>query len=225
MEFWARSRFTVLLAILVLCNVAQMTTIGYYHDPFLLKLLGAVFLFIAILSLCAERRSRTMALILGLPAAGLALSTTFFLGRAEHILWIASHASSMLFLAFVIGVILQTLIMRPNVTRDSIAGAFCGYVLIGVLFAEAYCLMDVGDPHSFQLATATPSWDEDPLRRWLMLEYFSFTTLTTLGFGDVIPMSPAARCLAVWEAVCGQFYLAVLVAGLVSLRASRTSNA
>jgi voltage-gated potassium channel len=54
-----------------------------------------------------------------------------------------------------------------------------------------------------------------------MLEYFSFTTLTTLGFGDVVPETPTARFLAIWEVTCGQFYLAVLVAGLVNLRGSQ----
>jgi voltage-gated potassium channel len=51
--------------------------------------------------------------------------------------------------------------------------------------------------------------------------YDSFATLTTLGFGDVLPVSPVARGLTIWGVILGQFYLAVLVAGLVNLRAAR----
>lgn len=50
------------------------------------------------------------------------------------------------------------------------------------------------------------------------MQYFSFVTLSTLGYGDILPMTPLTRILACLEAICGQFYLAVLVAGLVSVR-------
>lgn len=93
--------------------------------------------------------------------------------------------------------------------------------MIGVAFAEVFCLVEAVAPNSFQIGTGNPDLLSEPFRRWLILEYFSFTTLTTLGFGDVLPVSPIARGIAIWEAVCGQFYLAVLDAGLVNLRATR----
>ena len=138
-----------------------------------------------------------------------------------HLVLMSAHVTSMLFLTFVVAMILQSLMTQSAVTKDSIAGAFCGYVLMGVIFAEIFCLLELNVPNSFQVGLTFPDWTDDPLQRWLTLEYFSLTTLTTLGFGDVIPITPAARGLAVFEAICGQFYLAVLVAGLVNLRASR----
>jgi hypothetical protein len=54
-----------------------------------------------------------------------------------------------------------------------------------------------------------------------VLTYYSFVTLTTVGYGDINPVSPATRTLAWMEAVTGQFYLAVIVAGLVSLLAAK----
>ena len=54
-----------------------------------------------------------------------------------------------------------------------------------------------------------------------MLTYYSFVTLTTVGYGDVTPVSPATRTLAWMEAITGQFYLALIVAGLVSVLAAR----
>lgn len=149
------------------------------------------------------------------------LSRNLFPGSEAHLVLMSGHVTSMLFLAFVVAMILQSLMTQSVVTRDSIAGAFCGYLLIGVIFAEVYCLLELNVPNSFQVGSTFPDWTDDPLQRWLTLEYFSLTTLTTLGFGDVIPIKPAARGLAVFEATCGQFYLTVLVAGLVNLRASR----
>ena len=58
-----------------------------------------------------------------------------------------------------------------------------------------------------------------------VLTYYSFVTLTTVGYGDISPVSPAARTLAWMEAVTGQFYLAVIVAGLVSLLAAKDKRA
>ena len=52
---------------------------------------------------------------------------------------------------------------------------------------------------------------------WSQLLYFSFTTLTTLGYGDISPLSPVARIWAVFEAICGTFFLAILISRLVSL--------
>jgi hypothetical protein len=79
-------------------------------------------------------------------------------------------------------------------------------------------------PHSYRWESLKQRGVDDQLQRWLMLEYFSFTTLTTLGFGDVVPETPTARFLAIWEVIFGQFYLAVLVAGLVNLRGTQETT-
>jgi hypothetical protein len=221
MRFLSHSRFTILLTVMVLLNLTRLATVTQHPNPLLLNFVGAMILITATMSLCVERRSRTLALLLGIPAIGLTLSRNLFPGSEAHLVLMSGHVTSMLFLAFVVAMILQSLMTQSVVTRDSIASAFCGYLLIGVIFAEVYCLLELNVPNSFQVGSTFPDWTDDPLQRWLTLEYFSLTTLTTLGFGDVIPIKPAARGLAVFEATCGQFYLTVLVAGLVNLRASR----
>lgn len=223
-KFWSDWRFTVLLSALVILNMARMATVSLVLDRFLLDVFGAAFLMVATLSLCAEKHTRTIALLLGIPATMLSLVGILQSGHEESFVLLAGRSASMLFLGFTIVMILRTLMTQPSVTRDSIAGAFCGYVLIGVAFAEAYCILDVTAPNSFHIEHSASVWQDIPVSRWLTLEYFSFTTLTTLGFGDVLPISPLARGLAVWEAICGQFYLAVLVAGLVNLRATRIAD-
>jgi hypothetical protein len=219
-QYLKHRKFLVLLSVMLFLNALRMVTVEDISDRYIVDVLGASLIFAATLSLCVEKRSRFIALILGIPSIVLMLLKNLLVGHLEYLIQMASSAISLVFLAFIIFMILRTLMTKPEVTRDSIAGAFCGYVMIGIMFAEAYCLLEILIPHSFQVSDASSRDLADPFERWLMLEYFSFTTLTTLGFGDVIPISVAARGLAIWEVIGGQFYLAVLVAGLVNLRAA-----
>jgi len=93
---------------------------------------------------------------------------------------------------------------------DRVFAALDTYLLVGLIFGVAYSLLDQAWPGSFA----------KPLDTDLGLEggvYFSFVTLATLGYGDVVPVSDVARGLAILESVAGQLYLAVLVARLVAL--------
>lgn len=223
-RIWSKWRFTVLLVALIIVNLTRMATASLDLDRLLVDIFGAAFLIVATLSLCVEKRTRVVVLTLGIPATLMSIIGVANSGREDSIVLLVGRAAGMAFLAFTIVMILKTLMTQPSVTRDHIAGAFCGYVLIGVAFAEAFCLLEAIVPNSFHIAESTATSHANPIRVWLTLEYFSFTTLTTLGFGDVLPISPFARGLSIWEAVFGQFYLAVLVAGLVNLRATRTAD-
>ena len=218
MKFFTNFRFTILLVAMFVLNVTRTASAGMPQHPVLLNLIGTGALIVAIFALCVERQSRTVSLFIGMPAIALLLLHNLVTGDTELLVSNTGRAVSVLFLLFTIAVILRTLVTQPSVTGDSIAGAFCGYALIGAAFAEVYCLLETLVPGSFHAAEAPANWSENPAMRWYLLEYFSFTTMTTLGFGDVLPTSPLSRCLTVWEAICGQFYLAVLVAGLVNLR-------
>jgi len=86
------------------------------------------------------------------------------------------------------------------------------YLLLGVIWGLTYSMLELAMPGSFDgfSAWGERGWDSE----WL---YFSFVTMTTLvGYGDLLPISATARALAYLQAVFGQFYIAVLVAGLVS---------
>jgi hypothetical protein len=114
--------------------------------------------------------------------------------------------SLLLLLVVVLG---QTLRAGP-INFHRIQGAVAAYVLLGVIWAHAYSLVALLGSGAF----SGPVRPEDGPRAWL---YFSFVTLTTVGYGDVLPVHPTARSLAVLEAVVGSLYLAILVARLVSL--------
>src|SRR5262245_11201082 len=103
------------------------------------------------------------------------------------------------------------------VDAECIFAALDAYLLAGLIFAVCYWLLDQTWPASFGVASAS---DLDLARAI----YFSFVTIATLGYGDVVPMSDSARGLAILEAVGGQMYLAVLVARLVSLYAKQSDK-
>ena len=104
--------------------------------------------------------------------------------------------------------VLSSVVRQPEVTGQSIAGALSAYLLLGMMYGSLYAMLgrfgtepffasgDVGDVRSFQ--------------------YFSFITLTTTGYGDLVPADHAGRGLAALEALTGQIFLATMVAALVA---------
>ncbi|MDH4049361.1 MAG: potassium channel family protein [Gammaproteobacteria bacterium] len=126
-------------------------------------------------------------------------------------------SSFLLFLLLCTFLVLRQVLTGTEVDLNRIAGAFCAYLMLGFIWSIAYMTLFAMDPGSFH---GLPQTADD--LRLLDLQYFSFVTMTTLGYGDVSPVSDAARALAAVEAVIGQFYLAVLVAALVGAYVANT---
>lgn len=129
--------------------------------------------------------------------------------------------------------LLHDVFRTQEVTADTIAGSACVFLLIGISFSFLYALVAYVEPNAFPSITELarenisgteagniPAVVDYGFSSFL---YFSFVTLTTLGYGDITPMTPMARNVSIIEAVIGQFYLAVLVARLVALHLRRFS--
>jgi Ion channel len=106
---------------------------------------------------------------------------------------------------------LRRIILAPTVTFEVLCASVGIYLLIGVTWTLTYVVLDSINPSAFQAITPTLE------KGWTEFLYFSFATLTTLGYGDISPDAPFVRIWAVMEAVIGVLYIAVLVARLVSL--------
>jgi hypothetical protein len=141
------------------------------------------------------------------------LAALDFGGRHLQALAIGIRA---LFLTYATVLIVRHTVREQNVTADTIAGAACAYVLTALTWASLYELLEFLRPGSFDIP-----------RTWLLqpshdpsfgLIYFSFTTITTVGYGDIHPMSVRAGGLAMGEAVVGQLYVAIMIARLVGLQ-------
>jgi voltage-gated potassium channel Kch len=107
--------------------------------------------------------------------------------------------------------ILQIFRRSGPITAVSIQGAIAIYLLFGLSWANAYLIAIQLNPHSFQ---STVGLSVTSVSEWF---YYSYVTLTTLGYGEITPISRVARALAIGEAVTGQLYLAVLIARLIGM--------
>lgn len=175
----------------------------------------------AILSLCFEPRQRLFALILGIPTIIFSVGGQAIPGNVGAGVVFVGHLCEALFLFGAAALIVKSLFNDRAINFDSIFGAVCGYLFLGLGWAVLYSMIERIQPGSFQISPALLA-DGDPTRPLPhVLTYYSFVTLTTVGYGDISPISSATRTFSWIEAITGQFYLAVIVAGLVSMLATR----
>jgi voltage-gated potassium channel len=123
---------------------------------------------------------------------------------------------AIVFMVFLVGHFLRFILRSPKVTSEVLCSAISAYLLIGILWSLAYILIAELIPGSFSFA-AGPAGRS---MRGFDSIYFSFVTLCTVGYGDVVPVSRGAQMLAIAEAATGLFYVTMLIARLVSLYSS-----
>ena len=131
-----------------------------------------------------------------------------------------------LFLGFLIVRILKDVQTGSRITSEQIFGSICAYLLIGFLFSSIYGFISLVDPDSFVVtdALAAELVNSGEPRTSGFFTYFSFVTMSTLGYGDIAPVSSAARTFAWVQAVLGQLYLAITVAALVGVHIARNRS-
>lgn len=220
---YALWKYTLLLASMFLLLGVRL---GFGHSKLghlTTDLCVVVVVITAVAAACTRPRSRLMAFILCLPILSVTGWSVLQSPSPSHMTLVLQRVFMTVFLLFTIVTILLDLIDQRQITRDTLVGTFCGYVLLGVTWTELYCWIELVAPNSFNVASVT-GMDASVEVRWNHLQYFSFVTLSTLGYGDVLPTTPLTRIMACLEAMCGQFYLAVLVAGLVSVRVSQLGS-
>jgi voltage-gated potassium channel len=130
------------------------------------------------------------------------------------------HGLATLFFLVAVGSILWTVYQRGDVSADGVAGALCAYLLLGVVFAHTYWFIEKVAPGSFRGDGEFAGELADPRKSLFALTYYSFVTLASVGANDVTPVRAAARGVTILEAICGQFYMAVLIADLIGKKVS-----
>ena len=157
-------------------------------------------------------RRIVVTVVMLLAAAGIGLD---WAAHFEHQvpLWILDNLVRAAFVLMLAVIVTIQVFRRGNVTHHRVQGAICVHLLAGLAWSYAFDILRVLDHNAFRVADI----NQAVLARTGMLRYFSFTTLTTLGYGDILPVSPFARALATSEALFGQLYPAVMIARLVSL--------
>jgi len=150
-----------------------------------------------------------------------ALLAVHFTSRAVPLTVVEALRSALtaLFFAGLTALIMAHVLREGPTTRHRILGAVAAYLLIGFVFANVFRLIQVVDGAALQGVQWAPG--ESNL---FGFTYFSLSTLSTLGYGDVLPVSRAARAAASFEALLGQLFLAILIARLVSLEVAARSS-
>ena len=224
LERLRQARFTQLLIALSLLLFAA-PFVGVFQSSLgkslasliILGLLAAV-LISAGLAVAENHRQARVISILALLCVGLSVVASLFEARGVRFV---QNILTIGFLAQIVCLIVRRLFQPRPVDHHAISASLCGYLLIGIGFAVVYTLVMDIDPDSIRLSaddrSATLGFGNLHTSTSL---YFSFVTLTTLGYGDITPQSPVARMLTTAESLIGQLYLVVLVSRLVGLHIS-----
>jgi hypothetical protein len=133
---------------------------------------------------------------------------------------VLANLASMIFLIYLVVIILRDIFLTTQVSMDTLVGSVCGYLLLSAVFAAAYSTLVLLQPDSFivdERLTLDPSKLHFQGAHFDVLLYFSVITLTTVGFGDIIPATTFARELVSAEAIMGQVYITMIVARLVGM--------
>lgn len=212
-----RNIFGAMLAVIVV-DALTPEHIGVMHVA---DLVVAGLIVAALVETVRDRRHVAISLALGLPAvaarvAAAVLPDTPALNSAVLVL-------SAVFFGSLIWNILSDIMSGNRSTSERIFGALCAYIFIGVVFALLYAHLEYRDPENYAFTVSNSAIIEVAATETSLLPlftYYSFVTLTTLGYGDITPVSDAVRTLAWMEALVGQLYLAVMVAGFVAAHIS-----
>jgi len=128
---------------------------------------------------------------------------------------LAANGLALFFLVLLTFLILIQALREGPTNSHRIMGAVAAYLLLGVIWSLAYYITALLIPEAFIFSKSPASGDGESIQSQLF--YFSFITLTTLGYGDIAPVHPTARMLAILEGVAGQLFPAILIARLVAL--------
>lgn len=197
--------FLSLLALLLLTPFL----VGDIAGRRLIGLLNVLVLLAAVFSAQLHRGSFIVGVLLGGAALGCQVVALDGEGR---VYWALCWSFSAAFYLFSIGHLLHYVLRRDAMTSDKIYGAVAAYMMIGIFWAFLYGLVQYFLPGAYSL-NGVPH----ELQMVSDLIYFSFTTLTTAGYGDIAPVAIHARYLAILESMTGVMYVAILIARLTGV--------
>jgi hypothetical protein len=207
-----RSRFLFLFICIVLWFILRPFLEGSLEALALSGIFFSFFFLACLYAVSQTRRAFLVALGLGVPSIGAVWLGVFL---ENSFLQIFGAILQIIFWAYILVIILSRLVRARKVTRDTIMGAACAYFLIGFAWSFVFFVVEFVSPGAF-------SFPHPGARGIKEFIYFSFVTLTTLGFGDITPVSDPARSLTVLEAALGQLFIAIMISFLVGSYLSRS---
>lgn len=144
-------------------------------------------------------------------------STKFFYSKSQLLFGLFMETT--LFMIAVYYIVLHVLTLK-KINEDKIFGAISAYLLLCILWALIYTMIEIYNPYSFSFNTGfttSPSSMTEHRFYFSQFLYLSFVTFSTLGYGDIVPLTSLSRTATSLQAVAGQLYIAILIARLVGL--------
>jgi hypothetical protein len=211
-HFWTEE--SGLTSMLILLCISNFIISPFFDKGQLLNILSRSFwlalLFAGITTLSETKLQRRLFSIIPILLITVTLFRHF---RDSPILAYFEIVADIAVFSLLIGMVFVKVFEKGPVSVHRIVGAVAGYMLIGNLWADLFQFLYIQVPGSIQLAAS----DTDSVIKPATFVYFSFTTLTTTGFGDILPTHTITRTLVIIEQLIGVFYPAVLIGRLVSL--------
>jgi len=208
-------RFLVLLILILFMLVLTPFLDEFIETKILMDVFLTAIFIIIIYSIRLKRSQAIIALFLVLPLIITTWSEYFVDIKTLSLL---TRIFGALFFGYAAINILRIIVKSEKVTKETIFAAIVAYLLIALMWAFLYMILERASPGSFSFPDKG-LWGET-----MRFEYLSFVTITTLGYGDITPVTDQASAMVIMEAVIGQIYLVVLVAWLVGMHVSRRSK-
>jgi hypothetical protein len=172
-------------------------------------------LFSALLAIGGRRSTLILGTVLVIPALAGKWVNYFRPDLAPPEIFLGA---GVLFTGYVVVHLFGFILRAPRVDREVLCTAIANYLMLGLLWAFGYTLVAGVNPDAFVVIYGVTSVGH--MMKGVNSLYFSFATLCTIGYGDIVPVSMIARVLAILEAVVGMFYMTLLIARLVALYSS-----
>jgi len=208
-----KGRFLYMLVLILMLIAIQPLDEAIGKYGILLDLITTAILVSSIYAIGQKRAHGVAGVLLAAP-----LLVSLWLAYFFKNTWLqmSGNACGIAFFTFIIVIILKFIFSRDEITRDLIAGAAVVYLITAITWTYVYRFIEMIQPGSFAIAQSQNLGDQSPFL------YYSFVTITTLGYGDIFPVTTAAKSCAILEAVTGQLYLVITVAWLVGVHISQT---
>src|SRR5262245_15938585 len=147
---WAlRQRFRAMLVLLLLMLVVAPILQQFRLTRFALDAMRTLFYITAFFVVFKERRHRALAIGLAIPTVAAGWAVAFFDAHRPPALEVGYHLTAAVFLAVAVTALLRAVYQGAEVTTDNVCGAFCGYLLVGLVFGHIYCIAELLVPNSF----------------------------------------------------------------------------
>ena len=215
-------KHAILLAALVWTGVIESFPHRLVLGPVASDLFVSMTRLLVLLIVFERRVNRIVAFVL--TCVSIILDWAHYVLPASYypiLIGVAYHSANFLLLGFATIVILRNIFERHVVRYDDVLGAVCGYLLAGATWSNLFSLIETFVPGSFNVGPRFAGGSDSWHGLIAVMNYVSLGSLTSIGPGEVVPVRPPATILTTFEAVFGQFYIAVVVAQLVGARLSR----